>query len=608
MLIRLSRVEVIRLTMTTKEITWNLTALFQSTADPAVQKTMAELVKEAETFSSKYKGKIKALPPCDLAKCLGEYEQFLARLYDVTLFSSLSFYANMTLPETQALYDKSTKAEAKLGKQFAFFDLELGSRVSADPQTINDPDLAKYRHFMERLQRKAAHLLSETEEQLIIEKDQFGVTAWQELQNKWLNTRTFEVEVEGKKKLLSYGDANGLLPHQDRATRESANKSIYGLLGQSAEIFASALRSICNDWMSICERRKYESPMHASLISNDIDQKTIDNLLEAVERNATLYRRYLHLKAKLMKLPKLGCHDIIAPLPDLPEMKYDYEAAKDLALDAYSEFSDGYAFAVRDMYAKNHIDASPRFGKRNGAFCSDWYNGKSAFILSSFSGALKDIYTLAHELGHATHDYYYERSQSILNTNVPMIVAETASTFGELLLTDSMLNKAKSEREKIPILCAILDEAGMTIFQVTARVWFEQSLYDAIRQGKYLDHNTICQYWTNARDRIYGGSVEWFREMEAEWTMKPHYYMANFRFYNYPYVYAQLFVYALYEKYLQEGKDFVPKFIKALSAGSSVSPAEIGKICGLDIGSPAFWELGLKRFEFFVNELEKIAK
>ncbi len=146
----------------------------------------------------------------------------------------------------------------------------------------------------------------------------------------------------------------------------------------------------------------------------------------------------------------------------------------------------------------------------------------------------------------------------------------------------------------------------MTTFQVTARVWFEQALYKSILKDEYLDYKTICSHWTKSRDRIYGDAVSWFPEMEAEWTMKPHYYMANYRFYNYPYVYAQMFVYTLYERYLEEGKAFVPKLVKALSAGSSVSPLEIGKIVGLDVANPSFWMGGLNVYKRFIVDLEKI--
>jgi oligoendopeptidase F len=588
-----------------KDIAWDLSEIFPDITDPSVKKAIDSIIKVAEGFARKYQGKIKQLSGKQLSGCIKDLEAFQAKLGDVSSFAGLSFAANMTLPDTQSLYDKVSKTEAKLGKMLAFFELEAGALVNKKPKIISEPVLRNYKHALERLRRQVKHQLSEIEEQLVIEKDQFGVRAWQDLQAKWLNTRMFAVEVEGKKKTLSYGEANGLLHHPDRATRESANKSIYGLLGESGEVFSSALRSICNDWLTVCERRKYDSPMHASLMANDTNQQIIENLLKAVEDHASLYRRYLKLKAKLMGLPRLGCHDIVAPLPDAPKMKFTHDKAKDLIVRAYTKFDEEYAFAVKDMFARKHIDSSPRFGKQNGAFCSSWYDGKSAFILDSFNEALTDVYTLAHELGHATHDYYWETNQTIVNGNIPMIVAETASIFGELLLTDLLLSEAKSNKQKKAIICSVLDEAGMSAFQVTARAWFEQSLYDAIKREEFLDYKTICKYWTTARNKIYGDTVEWFDVMEAEWTMKPHYYLANFRFYNYPYVYAQMFVYALYQKYLEQGKRFVPKFKKILSAGSSISPKEIAKTVDLDITDPDCWKLGMKQYEHFIEELEK---
>jgi oligoendopeptidase F len=592
--------------VTQQEITWDLTVMFPSITDPSVEQAINNASILTEEFEKKYRGKILSLTPTELLKCLQEYEEYHVKTGDLSLYASLAFSANMALPETQALYDKVNKLDARLGKQLAFFSLELSALVKNKPDIISHPVLSNYKHMLERVHRRVEHILSEVEEQLIIEKDQFGVNAWEELQSKWLNTRMFEVIVQGEKKTLSYGEANGLLPHPDRATRESANRVIYGTLGKDGEIFASAIRNICNDWVSISERRKYSSPMESSLISNDTEQLIVDNLLRTIENHTGSYRRYLKLKAKLMGLPVLGNHDIIAPLPNSPEMKFTFQEAQDLITRAYSRFDEQYADAVKESFAARRIDVPPRFGKRNGAFCASWYKGKSAFILDNFNGNLSDVFTLAHELGHATHDYYASRNQTLLNMSMPSIVAETASIFGELLLSDLMLEEAKSSEERKVVLSLVLDEAGMTTFQVTARVWFEQSLYHSIKQEEFLDYKTVCNHWMQARNRIYGDAVTWFPEMEAEWTMKPHYYMANYRFYNYPYVYAQMFVYALYERYLQEGKTFVPKLKAALSAGSSMSPVEIGKLVDLNVTDPNFWNLGVKRFEHFTNELEKI--
>jgi len=589
-----------------QQVTWDLSELFSGMNDPKISQAITEATAMAANFEKKYRGKIPDLTPEGLLGCLQDLESFNQKFSNVGLYAGLVFAANMTLPEAQTLNDKISKLEAQISKQLAFYRIELGALLKNKPQFISNPVLANYRHMLERVYRRIEHQLSEIEEQLIIEKDQFGVNSWEELQSKWLNTRTFEVTVMGEKKSLNYGEANGLLQHSDRATRESANRSIYGLLGKDGEIFSAALRSICNDWVTVSKRRKYQTPLEASLINNDTEQTIINNLLASIEEGTKTYRHYLKIKAKLMNLPVLGNHDIVAPLPGTSELKFTYDQAQDLIIRAYSRFDPDYAEAVKEMFTKRHIDATPRFGKRNGAFCANYYNGKSAYILQSFNGTLSDVFTLAHELGHATHDWYMGHNQTPLNVSVPSIVAETASIFGELLLTDLLLVEAKTNAERKAVLCLVLDEAGMTAFQVTARVWFEQALYNSVEQDEFLDYKTICSHWTKARDCIFGDAIEWFPEMEAEWTMKPHYYMANYRFYNYPYVYAQMFVYSLYERYLEEGKAFVPKLKKALSAGSSLSPLEIGQTVSLNPQAPDFWNGGLKVFEDFIKDLEKI--
>jgi oligoendopeptidase F len=592
-------------------MSWDLSEIFPSPTDSAVQEAMDDMNSLAENFSNKYRGKIKDLPAEHLLKCIEEFEVCHVKLEEIVLYAMLSFAANMTLLKMQALYDKANTMKAQVEKMLALFELEVGNLVYKKPETIQEPALKNYKHFLEKVYRQVPHQLTEAEEKIIIEKDQYGVSAWEQLQNKWLGTRTFEVQVEGKKKNFSFTEAYGLFTHPDRATRESVNRSIHGLLEKDGEIFSSALRNICNDWWNLCERRKYTSSMQASLITNDIDEETINSLLKNVEDHTDLYQRYLKLKAKLLGLPKLGCHDVVAPLPDASNAKFTYEKAKTLVIKAYNRFDPEFATAAREVIDKHHIDSAPRFGKQAGAFCASWTNGKSSFIFQSFNGTLSDINTFVHEIGHAIHDYYIYKNQTILNGSdkyFPAIVAETASIFGELLLTDLLLSKAQSDKEKREVLCRVLDAASNVIFKVAARCWFEKDLYDAIRQGEFLDYETISKHWVTQRNKIFGDSVDWFDEMKSEWARVPHHYMANYRFYNYPYVYAQMFVYALYQKYLQEGKQFAPKLKRILSAGCSISPAEIGKIIDLDITSSDFWRLGMKQYQRFLEQLEKITK
>ena len=591
------------------EIVWDLSELFPGPNHPKIENAQKKLMELTDNLILKYKGKINVpdFSANDLLRLFQEKEDFLAELSELRSFSELSFAANMTLKENQELHTKITSFLTDLQKKVAFISLEIGKYVFEHKNLIQDPVLSNYKHHLEIILRLYPHQLSEIEEQLILEKDQFGVEAWSQIQGSWLNTRMIDVEVNGELKSLPYGKANGLLSHHDRKTRTSVNKGIYGLLGKENDIFSSALRNICGDWLKTSKRRKFDNAMHQSLIASDLDQSTVDNLMKTIENNVGLYRRYLNFKTSLLNLPKLGCEDIMAPLPDSSHKKIEWDLAKDLILQAYENVDEEFMKIIEDMYEKSHIDASPRYGKRNGAFCSTWYKGRSAFILTSFNEDLNSVYTLAHELGHAIHAYYNTKNNTKLNTEISMVVAETASIFSELLLTDLFLNdESKSNSEKRSILANILDGAGMATFQVSARVWFEQSIYDSIENGVHLDGETISKLWCNARNRIYGDAVEWFDEMRWEWAMKPHYYIPNFRFYNYPYVYAQLFVYALYRIYKKEGAAFIKNFKKILSAGSTLSPKEIGEIIGFDITRPEFWELGMKQYEYFVKELESL--
>ena len=597
--------------MAKREIVWDLSEMFPSTTDPSVQKAIDDLTGLTENFAAKYQGKIKDLSAKELLECIRGYEEYLTRLDRLLNFAWLSFTANMTLPDTQSLKDRVDKIRAELEKMLAFFNIELGYMIYGNPGIVNEEALRNYRHFLERFLKKVPHQLSESEEKLIIEKDQFGINAWQNLWRVWLNTRTFEVEVKGEKQTVPFVEAYGFTYGSDRSARISGTKAIGSVLARDGEIFSSALRNICSDWVSVCNRRKYDSPMEASLIDNDADQQVVDSLLKAIEYSTGLFQRYFKLKARIMNLSKLGgWHDLIVSLPDTPDTKFDYEKAKALVIEAYERFDEDYAFAVKDTFSRNHMDATPRQGKRDGATCRGWYEGKTGYVLLNFKETLADVYGLAHELGHATHACYYSRNQTILNcetaaASLPMTVAETASIFGELLLTDLLLSRSQSDQEKKAIICSDLDGASIHASCVF-RLRFEQTLYDAIRRGAYLDFKTMCRHWTDARSKFFGDAVEWLEETQVEWAIVPHFYMPNFRFYNYPYVYSQMFVYALYQQYFKEGKGFVPKFKKALSAGCSISPVEIGKIVGLDVTDPHFWELGLKQYEHSLEKLEKI--
>ena len=584
---------------------WDLAPLVESTGPASVQKKLASMVDEAKRMRNKYHGNIEGLDTKWLRELLETKDAFYLTFEGVMMYCGLMYAADATFDEAKQLNDASRRASMKVGQALAFIDIEMGKLLIDIPSIIEDSVLSEYRHYLERLLRSVPHQLSETEERVIIVKDKNGVSAWQLLQSDWLSTRTFNIEIAGKMKTLSYGKIIGLYQSRDRDLRRQAYQVVYKELGLDKVIWASAIRAVCADHLQMCVLRKYPTAMTQSLISNDVDQQTIASLMKTIEDHVGLYQRYLRIKARLMGVAKLANYDVVAPLPQTSEKEYTWMEARKEVVDAYLGFNKQLGDWVDEMFEKRRIDGEIRRGKRSGAFCSSWLAGKSAYILQSFNEKIGDVYTQIHELGHAVHAYLGSRAQKPSNYEVGSCIAECGSIFGELLLTERLLSKADTVEEKQAILANVLDQFGMAAFQVSARVFFEQSLYDAIEKGVFLDGETISEMWTAARDKIYGETVDWLDVMKWEWTMKSHYYMANYRFYNYPYVFAQLFVFALYKLYQEQGTAFVPKLKTLLAAGSSKSPRDLGVELGFDIMSEVFWEKGMKQAEEFINTLEE---
>ncbi len=591
--------------MSEEEMVWDLSQLVESTDSARIQNQLEHMVAEAEEFRKKYRGNIRGFEAKNLLGMIEANDALSLKFEGVLKFCFLKYYADSTDTIAKQLNESARKAFSNVRQTMAFVDVELGKLLSEKPSLIDEPLLAEYKHYLERLLKRVPHMLSETEERLIILKDKNGINAWEMLQSDWLSTRTFDIEIEGVMKSLPYGKIVGLYQSPNRDLRRRANQTVYENLGKDDLIWASAVRAVCEDHIQVSKLRKYPDPLTQSLITNDVDKQAIDSLMKTIEKKVDLYQRYLRIKAKLMGLRKLGNYDLAAPLPKTPDKEYGWKEVREEIVASYMEFDKEIGEWVDEMYEKRHIDAAIRKGKTSGAFCSSWLAGKSAYLLQSFNGRMGDIFTQTHELGHAIHAYLYSRKQKPSNCKIGSCTAETGSIFGELLLAERLLSKSKTKEEKQAILAHILDEFGMAAFQVSARFFLEKEMYSAITQGKFLDGETIAKLWTAARDKITGDAVDWLEAMKWEWTKSPHYYMANRRFYNYPYVFAQLFVYALYGLYKEQGKDFVPTIKRILAAGSSKSPRELSAELEFDINTEEFWEKGVRQAERFIDILEE---
>jgi oligoendopeptidase F len=492
----------------------------------------------------------------------------------------------------------------------ANFQLQLGQLFSKRPELLKDPIFKDYKHYLEKLVNQTKYMLSSKEEEIIAEKDRYGILGWEKLQNEWLSSREFKILDQGEEKNVTWGDFTKYTTSPIRETRKSAMVNMVGDngLAKDKDIFAASLRNICGDHVSNYKRRNHPSTYTSSILRNDITQKMLDDLLEVVQENVDLYQEFLLLKAKIMRTKKLLGEDLWVPIPLKGVEKFQtfsWERAKAIILNVFSHFDPEFGSIANKMLNENHIDATPRKGKQAGAYCNEIRFAKEAFILMSYNETLTDVSTLAHEMGHAVHAYLAVEENKFLNDDFMYCTGEVASEFGRFLFVDYFLEQDNDLLKQF-ILFSHLEELALSIFEVGSRTVFEKSLYDAIEAGEYLDADKICDLFVKARKAFFGDAIEFLQEQQFDWIWKPHYYLTRVRYYNYPYYFAELLVMAFYNMYKKEGKSFIPKFKDFLWAGGSKSALELGNGMNINLEDKDFWQMGISEFKRILNETKKI--
>ena len=593
-----------------KEIKWDLSIIFNNNQE--AREFISTTDKKIEKFQSKFKGKINCenTGVKELYEFLEEWNEVFTEIEGVVAYAFNQLNANQTIKESLELMNTANNLATKGKMILSAFQIELGKMLLESKDIIYDPKLADYRHFLEKIVNKTQYMLSEEEERIIVEKDRYGNKGWAKLQSEWLSSREFTILDEGVEKTVSFGDYGRYTRSQIRETRKNAITNIVGNtgLGKDKELYAAALRSICGDHLLTSKRRKYPSTFTSSLITNDVTQTQVDQLIEVVEENTHLFQEFLLLKAKIMGTKRLKGEDLWVPIPVIPKdfEKISWNKAKEIIINVYNGFDDEFGAITQKMFEEKHIDASPRKGKRTGGYCDSFKFKKEAVILMSFTETFADVETLAHEIGHAIHSYLSD-IQKPLNNGLSYCIAEVASEFGRFIFVDHFLRQTKDEIVKKFILFYHLETLAMVCFEVGSRTTFEKSLYDAIESGEYLDGEKISGLFVKARKKFFGDAIEFLPEQRYDWIWKPHYYRTDLRYYNYPYYYAELLVMALYNKYKKEGGDkFIPQFKNLLSTGGSESSLELGKAMGIDLESKEFWQQGLREFETILNETKKL--
>jgi oligoendopeptidase F len=588
-------------------IRWDLGDLYKGIDDPAIEADLKESAQRASAFESKYRGKIacEGGPTAGLLlEALREFES-LCQVMDRPLIYAHLLHAGKTdVPAHGALMSKAQERRTEINKHLIFFDLEwieLPEEVAL--RLCEAPELKHYAHYLRQKRAWKPHFLSEPEEKIIQEKAVTGRSAFVRLFDETTSSLEAAFEYGGKKETLSLQQLLARLHEPDRELRKAAAATITELLRGNARLLTYIFNTLVLEHRSDCNLRKFDDPMGPRHLANEISGPVVDALMKASEQSHPTVQRYYRLKGKLLGIDQLYDYDRYAPLSgDLPRV--DWPRARQIVSGSYRAFSPRAGDVVDAFFARNWIDAELRSGKRGGAFSASTLPNVHPYILMNYTDKMRDVMTLAHELGHGLHQYL-SRQVGYLQCDTPLTTAETASVFGEMLTFQQLLRETADPQVRLALLCGKIEDAFATVFRQIVMTRFEQLLHRARKEQGELQTEQINALWVEANAPMHGEVVQ-LTEGYAWWWL----YIGHFihvPFYCYAYAFGELLVLALVQKYKEEGEGFVPRYLDMLAAGGSAEPhVLVGKL-GLDVQNPSFWELGLKLLDDMVSEAESLA-
>ncbi len=588
-----------------KGIVWDLSELYASADDPQFTQDIESAVSLASAFKESYHGKISAENSNAelLAKALVDYEVLLEKGYRPYAMANLLFTGDGRSDQYKAMVAKVQDVVSRMSQATLFFALEI---QQIPDQTIEaflaTGKLDHFRHYIESLRQFTPFTLSEKEEQIANRKDLSGATAFVNLFDEFTAAFEWQLEVDGEMKTLTQSEMRELQRHQDGAVRRKAKTAHDGKYGENALIFTNVFGNLVKDHANEIEMRGYDSPIQPTHLKNKAPKKVVETMMDVTTEHNYLVQEFCQLKAKMLGLPKLTGSDLYAPVAK-SDRKVPFEEGKSMVIDSFREFSPEFGAIIERAFAENRIDAEIRPGKRGGAFCYSIAPSVHPLVLMNYVDKLDSVYTMAHEFGHALHTVLACEKESILTFHPPLILAETASVFAEMLLTRKLLAEEQDRESRIEIIAGKLEDFFGTISRQTMYTRFE---LDAHLEGakRRLSADDFCHLWIKRREEMYGDAVDFLEVEKWFWAVIPHF--IHTRFYCYAYTFGALFVLALYNQYEQEGESFVPKYRALLAAGNSDWPENLVRKVGLDFHQRSFWEGGFRVIASLLQELREL--
>lgn len=580
---------------------WLLTDLFTTMDAPELQQAQDEVEEEIKTFEKRRADLDAEIESSEFVSALQAYESLVRKLSRLLGFAGLSYSADTQDQTAQALQARFRQVAADADNRTLFFKLWWKNLDESSAGRLLE-EAGDYRYWLQALRLERPYTLSEPEERVINLKDVNGSQALTTLYSTITNRYGFTLEVDGEEKELTREELSVFYRDSDPDMRAAAYQELYRVYGQDVPVLGQIYQSLVRDWRSEnVDLRGYKSPIAVRNLYNDIPDKVVALLLEVCQSNAHVFQRYFRLKARWLGMEKMRRYDIYAPVV-AAERQYAFSEAAELVLTSYERFDPRIASLAERVFSEHHLDSEVRKGKRGGAFCSTISPDLTPWVLQSFNGRPDDVATLAHELGHAVHSMLAE-DHTALTQHPSLPLAETASTFGEMLVVDRLLSESRDPEMRRDLLFRQMDQNYATIMRQAYFALFERQAHEQIREGATIDQLSEL-YADNLADQ-FGDAIEISEDFNIEWSAIPHIFSVPF--YVYAYAFGQLLVLSLYQQYLADGDDFKSRYLALLSAGGSDAPAQILERAGIDIHSADFWQGGFEVINGSLETLEAMA-
>jgi oligoendopeptidase F len=588
-------------------VAWDLGHLLNGASgqDPAaaVDAMLEEGQRQADAFAEAHAGRVSELDGPGLVaamRALADLQDLLGRAASYVM---LSFSENTADPKRGALLQRMQEKATAIETRLLFFELEWAALDDDRAEELLATDGLEFaRHHLRTARRYRPYLLSEPEEKILAEKQLTGRGAWTRLFEE--QASSIEVELDEGQPAVSLEVALSRLFSPEREVRAHAAERVTAALQPGLRVRGYVLNTLLADKMVDDRLRGYPHWLASRNLSNEASDESVQALIDAVRSRYEVPRRWYRLKAQLLGVDRLADYDRMAAVTQEGE-RVEWDQARSMVLESYGAFSPELGTLVQRFFDEHWIDGPVRPAKRGGAFCAYTVPSVHPYVLLNYTHQRRDVLTLAHELGHGVHAALGAR-QGVFHMSTPLTMAETASVFGETLVFGRLLEQAQTPESRLALLAESIEGSIATVFRQVAMNRFEHLAHTERREAGELSVDRIGELWADSQEELLGDAVEVTDGYRSWWSYVPHF--VSTPGYVYAYAYGQLLALAVYGRYEEEGDAFVPAYLELLGAGGSRSPEELGKIVGVDLADPAFWDKGLALVERQLDDAEAAAR